>query len=104
MALQGSGPIKLSEVQTEFGGTDPISLSEYYAAEGSLPTTGAISIGDFYGLSDGIIVHFDLFAGGGAGGGGGGDVYGGGGGGGAREEGAGAGGVGQEGGGRAAQV
>lgn len=89
MALQGSGPIKLSEVQTEFGGTNPISLSEYYAAEGSLPTTGAISIGDFYGLSDGIIVTFDLYGGGGAGGGGAagsplGGVEGGGGGAGAR--------------------
>jgi len=30
MALQGSGAIKFSELQTEYGGSHPISLSEYY--------------------------------------------------------------------------
>lgn len=30
MVLQSSGPIKFSEIQSEFGGTNPISFSEYY--------------------------------------------------------------------------
>ena len=30
MALQATGPISFSQVQTEFGGVDPIYFSEYY--------------------------------------------------------------------------
>lgn len=30
MAITGSGPIKLSDLQLEFGGSHPISMSEYY--------------------------------------------------------------------------
>ena len=30
MALQGSGAITLAQVQSEFGGSNPISMSEYY--------------------------------------------------------------------------
>lgn len=32
MALPASGPIALSQVQTEFGGSNPIGISEYYGA------------------------------------------------------------------------
>lgn len=35
MALSASGAISLSQIQTEFGGSNPISLSEYYS--GGLP-------------------------------------------------------------------
>ena len=56
MALQGSGTIKLSEIQTEFTGENPISLSEYYrngiyvpSNNTNVPTSGAISLGQFYG-------------------------------------------------------
>ena len=56
MALQSSGAIKLSEIQTEFTGSNPISMSEYYRGAGyttgnntSVPETGAISISNFYG-------------------------------------------------------
>jgi hypothetical protein len=34
MALQTSGAISLNDVQTEFGGSNPISISEYYGAGG----------------------------------------------------------------------
>jgi hypothetical protein len=62
MALQSSGAISLSEIQTEFGGSNPISISEYYASgayvasgttgdNGAIPTSGEISIGDFYGAA-----------------------------------------------------
>jgi len=51
MVLQTSGPISLANIQTEFGGSNPISLSEYYGAYWGIPTSGAISIGDFYGAT-----------------------------------------------------
>jgi len=60
MAIPSSGPLSLNDIQTEFGGTNPISLSEYYAGgglvqsgatgdSGPIPTSGQISIGQFYG-------------------------------------------------------
>lgn len=56
MALQSSGLIRLSQVQTEFGGSDPINLTEYYrngvyvtSNNTSVPTTGKIDLSDFYG-------------------------------------------------------
>jgi hypothetical protein len=63
MTLQTSGPISLADIQTEFGGTNPISLSEYYAGgsyvpsdihgtDGFIPTSGAIDINKFYGTKD----------------------------------------------------
>lgn len=63
MTLQSSGAIKFSELQTEFGGSNPISLSEYYAGganvpsstsgvNGAVPTSGTISMSKFYGTSD----------------------------------------------------
>lgn len=51
MTLPASGPLSLSEIQTEFGGTNPISISEYYAAATGVPASGTISISDFYGKS-----------------------------------------------------
>lgn len=51
MALQTSGAISLNDIQTEFGGSNPISLSEYYGAAAGIPASGTISIGDFYGAS-----------------------------------------------------
>jgi len=66
MALPASGPLSLSDIQTEFGGTNPISLNEYYAGGafvpagtsgtyGAVPTSGAISIQNFYGTADAIL-------------------------------------------------
>ena len=62
MALQTSGAITLAQIQTEFGGSNPISLSEYYASgsyvptgtsgtNGAVPTSGTISLWNFYGTS-----------------------------------------------------
>jgi len=50
MALQSSGQISLQDVQDEFGGSHPISLSEYYGSD-TVPASGAISLNDFYGTS-----------------------------------------------------
>ena len=60
MALQSSGnAISLSDIQTEFGGTNPISMSEYYRGGSfmtdnntGVPTSGAIDMSDFYGTSN----------------------------------------------------
>ena len=56
MALQSSGAISLANIQTEFGGSNPISLSEYYRGGAyvtdnntGVPTSGAIQLDDFYG-------------------------------------------------------
>lgn len=63
MTLQSSGAISLSQIQTEFGGANPISVSEYYAGganvpsstsgvNGAVPASGTISLSKFYGTSD----------------------------------------------------
>ena len=59
MALQASGAISLSDIQTELGGANPISLSEYYrggaytgGSNTSVPTSGAISASNFYGAQN----------------------------------------------------
>lgn len=65
MPLPSSGPLSLNDIQTEFGGTNPISLSEYYAGganvpagtsgtNGPVPSSGAISISNFYGTSKAV--------------------------------------------------
>ena len=62
MTLPSSGPLSLADIQTEFGGSNPISLSEYYAGgayvpagtsgtNGPVPSSGTISISNFYGTS-----------------------------------------------------
>ena len=51
MALQSSGAISLGDVEGEFGGTAPTSLSEYYSAAAGVPASGEISLSDFYGTS-----------------------------------------------------
>lgn len=80
MALQSSGAISLSQIQSEFGGSNPISLSEYYqnaspdlvtSNNTGVPNTGnPISMSNFYGTVKGTSVYFEIIgagAGGGAG-------------------------------------
>lgn len=52
MALPASGAISLGDVQTEFGGSNPISISEYYSADTGVPASGTISLSDFHGTSN----------------------------------------------------
>lgn len=51
MALQSSGAISLNDIQTEFGGSNPIGINEYYGVAPGIPASGQISIGNFYGAS-----------------------------------------------------
>lgn len=67
MALQNSGPISLLNIQNEFGGSNPIKLSEYYGSGGA-PGSGAVRLGDFYGLSNAVVARVLAVGGGGAGG------------------------------------
>lgn len=66
MTLQSSGTISLLDLQNEYGGSNPIGMSEYYRGGGlvqsgfyvkgsfialnsGVPSSGTISLGDFYG-------------------------------------------------------
>lgn len=52
MALQGSGQISLGDIATEFGGSQPHALSEYYG-KGNAAGSGQIRLAnDFYGTSN----------------------------------------------------
>jgi hypothetical protein len=57
MPIVSSGAVSLSDIQTEFGGSNPIGLSEYYQGgsiighgvyPNTIPTSGAIQFDDFY--------------------------------------------------------
>jgi hypothetical protein len=53
MPLQSSGAISLANVQTEFGGSNPIGINEYYGVAAGVPASGTISLANFYGKSAG---------------------------------------------------
>ena len=64
MALQASGQISLNNLQTQFGGTNPISFSEYYLNASTGYTTGVsgipnigtqISLSSFYGKAKTVV-------------------------------------------------
>lgn len=63
MPIPNSGALSLTTIQTEFGGSNPISISEYYAGgglvppgtsgtNGAVPASGTISFSKFYGTSN----------------------------------------------------
>jgi hypothetical protein len=55
MAIVASGQVSLGDIQTEYGGSNPIQLSEYYG-DGNAPASGEIQLAaDFYGTSSNII-------------------------------------------------
>lgn len=71
MTLPSSGPLTLADIQGEFGGSNPISLSEYYAGGGlvpsgttgtygAVPSSGAISIQNFYGTSNAVPLSISI--------------------------------------------
>ena len=53
MALQSSGVISIGDIASEFGGSAPHALSEYYGAATGVPASGTIALSDFYGTSSG---------------------------------------------------
>ena len=62
--FSGNGsPLSFSELQTEFGGSNPISMSEYYRNGAyvtdnntDVPTSGVLAFSDFYGASKKFVV------------------------------------------------
>lgn len=59
MTIKAAGTLSFSEIQAEFGGAHPISLSEYYRGGGrvpsgtsAIPASGAIKLSNFYGTSN----------------------------------------------------
>ena len=61
MTLPNSGSLALSQIQSEFGGSNPIGLNEYYrgganvpshANTSGIPSSGTISVNQFYGKSN----------------------------------------------------
>lgn len=76
MTLPASGVISLADLQTEFGTSSPVSLSQFYL-DGSIvtpnntgvPNSGsAISLDDFYGVANATNVTYEIIGGGGGGG------------------------------------
>lgn len=70
MALQTTGAISLSDIQTEFGGTNPISMSEYYRGGGlvtsnneDVPTSGLIKVSNFYGAGNILNMYEQVLSG-----------------------------------------
>ena len=61
MAITSSGEIKFSDIQTEFGGSNPIAFSEYYynasgyVTNSTFPASGEFKLSRFYGASDSVI-------------------------------------------------
>lgn len=62
MALQSSGAISLNDIQNQFGGSNPISLTEYYGADDGIPGSGTISASNFYGKSKPWTANYNVIA------------------------------------------
>jgi len=58
MALQSSGKITLKEIATEFEDTAPHSLKEFYSAAVGIPSSGKLTLKDFYGASNAYTYSF----------------------------------------------
>jgi hypothetical protein len=65
MAIISSGALTFAAIQTEFGGSNPIGLNEYYAGgsyvpaatsgiNGAIPSSGQITLNQFYGATASI--------------------------------------------------
>jgi len=51
MAVKSSGPLAMTDIVNEFGGSAPHSLNEYYGVASGIATSGAITYSSFYGAS-----------------------------------------------------
>jgi len=77
MAIKSSGTISITDIVDEFGGAAPHRLEEYYrnskfvsnnTYNQNIPTSGAISLGDFYAARASVQFSVLMFGGGGGGG------------------------------------
>lgn len=69
MAVKSTGPLSIQEVATEFEDTAPHSISEFYrggsivpdaASNSSIPTSGQINIGGFYGAQNRVTLNITI--------------------------------------------
>lgn len=69
MALQSSGAISLNDIATEFGGTTPINISDYYRGgsrvpnitlNNAVPMAGALSLSNFYGATNRVTINISI--------------------------------------------
>jgi len=69
MALPSSGPLAFTNIQTEFGGTNPIGLNEYYrggpfvpvsTSTATIPSSGTIAANNFYGTAKRVNVPLTI--------------------------------------------
>ena len=51
MPIPNNGPVSADDIQDEFGGSNPISLNEYYGAATGVPSSNQISFSNFRGKS-----------------------------------------------------
>lgn len=58
MTLQTSGAISLSQVQSEYGGSNPISMSEYYRNGSNVPSTVTGSAGAWSSYQGNINTYY----------------------------------------------
>lgn len=49
--------LKFSDIQTEFGGSNPIAISEFYGVNANVPASGAIALSKFLGISNYAASH-----------------------------------------------
>jgi len=77
MPINASGPLNITDLVNEFGGSVPHSLSEYYrggslvangAQNVNVPTSGPISLNNFRRASRTVLVTYQIIGGGGSGG------------------------------------
>ena len=69
MALPSSGPLAFTNIQTEFGGTNPIGLNEYYRGgpfvpvsinTTPIPASGTIAANNFYGTAKRVSIPLSI--------------------------------------------
>ena len=70
MGLPNAGvPLSLDDIQDEFGGSNPIGMSEYFSAASGVPAPGnPISVSDVYGTANTVTFSYEIIGGGGGGG------------------------------------
>lgn len=65
MALPASGPISINQVAVEFSRAN--NMAAFYGAAAGIPTSGTISLNQFYGKSNSVNVTYLIVGGGGGG-------------------------------------
>jgi hypothetical protein len=67
MALPITGKLTLGDIRDEFGGSNPVRISDYYrgggivpntATNSDVPTSGTIKLSDFYGASNATLPNY----------------------------------------------